>query len=139
MSFSWVPATHTNTHAHVLTPGSSARKECGLFPFVHHHCAFRQPAFLLPEVSSRSLWAVTENLHTLSDPFYWASSLLSGPKQKQPRQSPKRRSAPTPTTHVHTFSLSITRSIHDGLRAQRDLKGHMNCSPCSPERGGQYW
>lgn len=23
MSFSWVPATHTNTHAHVLTPGSS--------------------------------------------------------------------------------------------------------------------
>lgn len=79
-------------HAHTLVLHAwqlSARKECSLFPFVHHHYALRQPAFLPPEVSRLSLWAVTENLHILSDPFFWASSLLSGPKEKWQKQSPK--------------------------------------------------
>lgn len=81
MSFSWVPTTtHTQssplppnptptTHRHTCAHSwqLSARKKCSLSPSIHNHALFRQAAFLLPEVSSFSLWPVTENLRILND------------------------------------------------------------------------
>lgn len=133
MSFSWVPtATHTHnpssqrpsptptTHRHACSLlAAPLLGKCSLFPSIHNHALFRQAAFLLPEVSSFSLWPVTENLHILNDPFHWASSLLSKLKGKQQRNGPPQDlSAHTRSMHVviHTSPLSITTDIPYGLR-----------------------
>lgn len=122
MSFSWVPATHRRTHIHTCAHAwqLSARKECSLFPSVHQHHDFRQPAFLLPEVSSLSHWAVTGNPHFLNDPFYWAGSLLSGPKEKRadgPQKGDER------TRAVRPYIIPFIYNCECPLRASR--------GPCS--------
>lgn len=143
MSFSWVPATHTNTPAHVLMPGSSLLGKNVAFSLSSIITMLSDSLHSSSVTSAASHSGQSRRTYTHSVIHSTGPALLSGPKEEQPRRSPKRSSAHTPSTHRCTFSLSITRCIHDGLRAQLDLKAgsesFLNSSPCSPERGGQYW
>lgn len=114
----------------------SARKECSLFPSVHHHMLFRQPAFLLPEVSSLLLWPVREPTHTQWFILLGQLSTICA-KGKVAKIVPQKVISTQCSTHVHISPLSIIMSVHYRLSTRLDLTGHTNWEKQQPLLSGE--